>query len=93
MRAAKAAGVTRFVLTASVAAIAYGQARDKQTFTEADWTDLEHLPSHAYIQSKTIAERAARDWVAAEGGGIEFCEPTAKLSQFRWRQRFDSFFD
>ena len=25
------------------------------------------------MQSKTIAERAARDWVASEGGGIEFC--------------------
>jgi dihydroflavonol-4-reductase len=26
-----------------------------------------------YIQSKTIAERAARDWVAQEGGSLEFC--------------------
>jgi dihydroflavonol-4-reductase len=91
MRAAKAARVTRFVLTASVAAIAYGQARDKQTFTEADWTDLEHLPSHAYIQSKTIAERAARDWVAAEGGGIEFCtvNPAAVLGPV-WSDEFSS---
>src|SRR3546814_16375820 len=26
----------------------------------------------AYPRSKTIAERAARDWIAAEGGGMEF---------------------
>jgi dihydroflavonol-4-reductase len=25
------------------------------------------------VQSKTVAERAARDWVAREGGGLEFC--------------------
>ena len=26
-----------------------------------------------YVKSKTIAERAARDWVAAEGGVLEYC--------------------
>ena len=73
LRAAKAAGVQRFVMTSSVAAIAYGRGRGVHHFTEADWTDLGKPGISAYIQSKTIAERAARDWVAAEGGGIEFC--------------------
>src|SRR5262249_27114220 len=26
-----------------------------------------------YVQSKAVAERAARDWVAREGGALEFC--------------------
>ena len=73
LRAAKAAGVKRFVMTSSVAAIAYGRGRGVHHFTEADWTLLDQPGITAYVQSKTIAERAARHWVAKEGGGIEFC--------------------
>jgi dihydroflavonol-4-reductase len=73
LRAAKAAGVKRFVMTSSVAAIAYGRGRGVHHFTEADWTLLEKPGISAYVQSKTIAERAARDWIAKEGAGIEFC--------------------
>ena len=70
--AARAAGVTRFVLTSSAAAIAYGHPPGKTTFTEADWSDPTNPDCSPYAQSKTIAERAARDWVAAEGGAMEF---------------------
>jgi dihydroflavonol-4-reductase len=73
LRAAKAAGIKRFVMTSSVAAISYGYGRGVHHFTEADWTDLSKPGLTAYVQSKTVAERAARDWVAAEGGGIEYC--------------------
>ncbi|MEP6873273.1 MAG: NAD-dependent epimerase/dehydratase family protein [Burkholderiales bacterium] len=73
LRAAKAAGVKRFVMTSSVAAISYGRGRGVHHFTEADWTQLDKPGISPYIQSKTIAERTARDWVAAEGAGIEFC--------------------
>ena len=73
LRAAKAAGVKRFVMTSSVAAIAYGRGRGVHTFTEADWTDLSQPGITPYVQSKTVAERAARDWVAAEGGDLEYC--------------------
>ncbi len=73
LRAAKAAGVKRFVMTSSVAAVSYGRGRGVHTFTEADWTDLSKPGISPYVQSKTVAERAARDWVAAEGGGIEYC--------------------
>ena len=73
LRAAKAAGVRRFVMTSSVAAIAYGRGRGVHHFTEADWTDPAKPGISPYIQSKTIAERDARDWVAREGGGIEYC--------------------
>ena len=73
LRAAKATGVERFVMTSSVAAIAYGRGRGVHHFTEADWTQPDRPGLSPYIQSKTIAERAARDWVAREGAGIEFC--------------------
>jgi dihydroflavonol-4-reductase len=72
LRAARDAGVQRFVMTSSVAAIAYGRGRGVHHFTEADWTDLSKPGISAYIQSKTIAERAARDWVAREGGAMAF---------------------
>jgi dihydroflavonol-4-reductase len=73
LRFARDAGVKRFVLTSSAAAIAYGHPGRTTPYTEADWTDVNHPDSYAYVQSKTIAERAARDWVAAEGGDMEFC--------------------
>lgn len=79
LRFARDVGVTRFVMTSSAAAIAYGRPRGTYTFTEADWTDLTHKDSYPYVKSKTIAERAARDWVAAEGGGIEFCTVNPSL--------------
>ena len=75
LRAARAAGVKRFVMTSSVAAVAYGNRSGKgvHTFTEADWTPPDSTGATPYVRSKTISERAARDWVAKEGGGIEYC--------------------
>jgi nucleoside-diphosphate-sugar epimerase len=72
IRFARDAGVTRLVMTSSVAAIFYGRTADKDSFTEADWTNVAAGDVSAYAKSKTIAERAARDWIAAEGGSLEF---------------------
>lgn len=72
LRFAKAAGVKRFVQTSSIAAIAYGRQEREYTATEADWTDVSHPDTTAYAKSKTIAERAARDWIATQGDGMEF---------------------
>ena len=81
LRFAKAAGVDRFVLTSSAAAIAYGHPIGKTQYDESDWTNIDAPGVQPYIKSKTIAERAARDWVAAEGGDIAFCSvnPVAVL--------------
>ncbi|HSI17800.1 MAG TPA: NAD-dependent epimerase/dehydratase family protein [Sphingomonas sp.] len=80
LRFARDAGVQRFVMTSSMAAIAYGH-EGRSRFTEADWTDVTARDIYPYVKSKTIAERAARDWVAAEGGALEFCtvNPSAVL--------------
>ena len=79
LKAAKAAGIKRFVMTSSMAAIAYGHGGAKSVFTEADWTDPTSPDAYAYVRSKTIAERAARDWVAADGGDMEFCTVNPSL--------------
>ncbi len=79
LRAAKVAGVKRFVMTSSVAAIAYGHGKVKQSFTEADWSVVDSPDTYAYPKSKTIAERAVRDWVAAEGGDIEYASVNPSL--------------
>ena len=72
LRAARAAGVKRVVMTSSTAAVAYGHGGRSQPFTEADWSDPgERTDSSAYERSKMIAERAAWDWHAGEGGGLE----------------------
>ena len=73
LRAARDAGVRRVVMTSSVAAIAYGHGRGQHLFTERDWTRLEAPRLSPYVQSKTLAERAAREWVAREGGALELC--------------------
>jgi dihydroflavonol-4-reductase len=71
LRAARDAGVRRVVLTSSFAAIGYGYPADHPTFTETDWTDLNAGGLSAYVKSKTLAERAAWDFIAKEGGALE----------------------
>lgn len=73
LRFAQAAGVGRFVMTSSAAAIAYGHPPGKRDYTEADWTNVDGPDIYPYVKSKTIAERAARDWVAANGGSMDYC--------------------
>ena len=71
LRFAVEAGIDRFVQTSSIAAIAYGQP-GKDYYDHTDWTDLTAgVPP--YIESKTVAERAARDWVAVHKPDLEFC--------------------
>ncbi|MBC7520099.1 MAG: aldehyde reductase [Sandarakinorhabdus sp.] len=73
LRAARDAGVKRLVMTSSTAAICYGMDGDSRTFTEADWTNPDHPDTYAYVRSKVIAERAARAFMATEGGAPEYC--------------------
>ena len=73
LRFAKEAGVQRVVMTSSMAAIGYGVDRGEYTFDESRWTDLSHPDVYPYVKSKTISERAARDWMDANGGDMEYC--------------------
>jgi dihydroflavonol-4-reductase len=71
LRAARDADVKRVVLTSSFAAIHYGFASTNHLFTEEDWTDLNSRHLSAYVKSKTLAERAAWDFIAREGRTLE----------------------
>jgi nucleoside-diphosphate-sugar epimerase len=71
LRAARDAGVKRVVLTSTFAAIGYGHPPRKTPFNETDWTDLNGDGVYAYVKSKTLAEGAAWDFIANQGGGLE----------------------
>lgn len=70
LRASRDAGVRRVVLTSSFAAVGYGTRRKGDPYTESDWTDATADVS-AYVRSKTLAERAAWDFIEREGGALE----------------------
>jgi nucleoside-diphosphate-sugar epimerase len=71
LRAARDAGVRRVVLTSSFAAIGYGHPRREAPFNETDWTDPNGAEVLPYTKSKTLAERAAWDFIAQEGRALE----------------------
>ncbi len=70
LRAARDAGVGRVVLTSAFHAVSWGHSHSDHVFTEADWTILDGPGVDAYGKSKTLAERAAWDFIAAEGHGL-----------------------
>jgi len=71
LRASREAGVKRVVLTSSFAAIGYGHKEQQAPFTEESWTDPEADDVRPYVKSKTLAERAAWDFIDREGGDLE----------------------
>jgi dihydroflavonol-4-reductase len=73
LKASRAAGVKRVVMTSSMAAIAYGWGENRPAvLTEEHWSNPDNLKDNtAYTRSKTIAERAAWDYINGEGKGLE----------------------
>ena len=54
--------VQKVVLTSSFAAVGYGHSREKEVYTEEDWSSVDGEIS-PYAKSKTLAEKAAWDFV------------------------------
>lgn len=82
LRASRAAGVKRAVMTSSLAAIAYGHGDKRaEVSDETMWSNPDGLDNTPYTKSKTLAERAAWDYVNGEGKGLEFVtiNPTGVL--------------
>src|SRR3954452_24734722 len=81
LRAARDAGVQRVVLTSSFAAIGYGHGHPDKVNDETSWTDVDGDGVSAYAKSKTVAERAAWDFVGDDGGSLELAvvNPVAVL--------------
>lgn len=71
LRAARDGGVKRVVLTSSFAAIGYGRKPQARPFNETDWTDPDGEGVLPYQKSKTMAEHAAWDFIAKQGGSLE----------------------
>ncbi len=71
LRASAEAGVKRVVLTSSFATIGYGQPERDTPFTESDWTDPNGDDVQPYVKSKTLAERAAWEFIAKERRALE----------------------
>ena len=62
LKACADADVQKVVLTSSFAAVGYGHPREKQVYTEEDWSSVDGEIS-AYAKSKTLAEKAAWEFV------------------------------
>lgn len=71
LKASRDAGVKRVVMTSNFGAVGYSH-KDKSTLiTEDSWTDPNEKGLSAYNKSKVLAERAAWDFMAQEGGKLE----------------------
>ena len=70
LRAARDAGVKRVVLTSAFGAVGMGHKPMKRPFDETDWSNPDRKIA-PYQKSKTLSERAAWDFIAKEGRGLE----------------------
>jgi dihydroflavonol-4-reductase len=66
LRAARDAGIGRVVLTSSSAAITSGPPRADGIYDENCWSDPDAPDTPVYNRAKTLAERAAWDYVARD---------------------------
>ncbi|MGC1852731.1 MAG: aldehyde reductase [Solirubrobacterales bacterium] len=67
LRASLDAGVERIVVTSSVAAVTGGTKPASGPLTEQNWSDPDNPKMSSYARSKTIAERAAWDFMRERG--------------------------
>lgn len=74
LKAASANKVKRVVITSSIASIAYGKTKNELTsiLNEDNWTDeTDKKDTTPYVRSKTIAEKAAWDFIKKDKSGLE----------------------
>ncbi len=71
LKAAKNAGVKRVVMTSNFGAVGYSHKDPNTEITEKEWTNPNEKRLSAYNKSKVLAERAAWDFIEAEGGSLE----------------------
>jgi nucleoside-diphosphate-sugar epimerase len=72
VKAAKAAGISRVIMTSSTVAVSNCELPEgRDTHNESDWSDLTGPGATAYMKSKTLAERAVWDWRAADAPDMQ----------------------
>jgi nucleoside-diphosphate-sugar epimerase len=72
LKFAKKEGVKRVVMTSNFGAVGFSHFDKKTETTEADWTDTNQRGLSIYEKSKTLAEKAAWNFIKNEGGALEF---------------------
>ena len=72
LRFAKATGVKRVVMCSNFGAVGFTQTDKTRETTEADWTNTDTKGLSVYEKSKTLAEKAAWDFIEKNGGNLEF---------------------
>ncbi len=72
LKFAKQAGVKRVVMTSNFGAVGFSQTDKSRETTEEDWTDINLKGLSIYEKSKTLAEKAAWDFIKKESGNLEF---------------------
>ncbi|PUZ21563.1 Nucleoside-diphosphate-sugar epimerase [Chitinophaga costaii] len=77
LKFAKQAGVQRVVMTSNFGAVGFSQTDKSRATTEEDWTDTNLKGLSIYEKSKTLAERAAWNFIKREGGDLEFATVNA----------------
>jgi len=72
VKAARAAGITRVIMTSSSVAIMNTDLEPGQNvYDERNWSDLDHPGANGYVKSKTMAERAVWDWQSKEAPDMQ----------------------
>ncbi len=72
LKAAHRSGTRRVIMTSSSAAIMYKELEPgRDTLDERDWTNLSDPRAMPYVKSKTLAERAAWEYVEKNAPEIE----------------------
>ena len=71
LKFAKKHGVKKVVLTSSVAAI-FETGEEKVFYDESDWSDPDNPNISNYAKSKTLAEKAAWEFLKEEGNPFDF---------------------
>ncbi|MDJ1466884.1 aldehyde reductase [Cytophagaceae bacterium DM2B3-1] len=72
LKFAKKEGVKRVVMTSNFGAVGFSQTDKSRQTIEADWTDTNVRGLSVYEKSKTLAERAAWNFMDRDGGTLEF---------------------
>ena len=72
LKFAKNSGVKRVVMTSNFGAVGFSQTDRNRETTENDWTDTDLKGLSIYEKSKTLAEKAAWNFMKNEGGNLEF---------------------
>lgn len=72
LRFARKTGVKRVVMTSNFGAVGFTQTDKSRPTNEDDWTNPEADGLSLYEKSKTLAEKAAWEFIKEQGGDLEF---------------------